>query len=58
MLGAPKLHTQDSRNGDVNQGPVGVEDVGVFALRLGALESIDDVLVEGVGEKHHCVDDH
>jgi hypothetical protein len=42
----------------VNQGPVGVQDVGVFPFRLGAVVSVDDVVVENAGQENHGVDDH
>ncbi len=42
----------------MNQGPVGVQDVGVFPLRLGAVVSVDDVVVENAGQEDHGVDDH
>jgi len=42
----------------VNQGPVGVQDVGVFSFRLGAVVSVDDVVVENAGQEDHGVDDH
>ena len=41
----------------MNESPAWIQDIGVFSFGGGAVVTVDDVQVEGVGQEHDGVDD-